>query len=275
MFYLIASGYEPPEVLQLIATDRSQPYTHYERKRTRNRWRFYDELHGPVYKTTYIRREYAVASDQGGVLQPIQQHSWGVTWAVPDPRGVQNTLFTLHPYSGLRELQTYFTFPPDGAVEDIVRSKPTYDSPDKLLGGSPYEKIFQNEDTVIVLYNIPPQTRFPHINGFFSKDLADVREDASGWIFARGGEALIACRPLQPYLWKPIAGGGRRLFSPYLQNGTIVQVAAASEFAGHGCFSPRDPGVAAGDASGAGAFGAVPFAARPRSGIHLGQDARR
>lgn len=236
MYYLVASGYEPPEVLKLIATDRSQPYTHYERKRTRNRWRFYDELHGPVYKTTYIRREYAVASDQGGVLQPIQQHSWGVTWAVPDPRGVQNTLFTLHPYSGLRELQTYFTFAPDGAAEEVVRSKPTYDSPDKLLGGSPYERIFQNEDTVIVLYNIPPRTRFEHINGFFSKDLADVREDASGWIFARGGEALIACRPLQPYLWKPIAGGGRRLYSPYLQNGAIVQVAAASGFSGMDAF---------------------------------------
>jgi hypothetical protein len=159
-----------------------------------------------------------------------------VTWAAPDARGVENTLFTLHPYSGLRELQTYFTFPPDGPVEDIVRSKPTYDSPDKLLGGSPYEKIFQNEDTVIVLYNIPPRTRFPQINGFFSKDLADMQEDASGWIFARGGEALIACRPLQPYLWKPIAGGGRRLFSPYLQNGVIVQVAAASEFAGTDAF---------------------------------------
>jgi hypothetical protein len=230
MYFLIATRYEPPEVLRLIATDRSQPYTHYERKRTRNRWRFYDDLHGPVYKTTYVRREYAVASDQGGVLQPIQQHSWGVTWAVPDPRGVQNTLFTLHPYQGLRELQTYFTFPPDGPVEDIIRSKPTYDSPDKLLGGSPYEKIFQNEDTVIVLYNIPPQTRFPQINGFFSKDLADVREDASGWIFGRGGEALIACRVLQPYLWKPIEGGSRRLFSPYLRNGVVVQVAARSEF---------------------------------------------
>jgi hypothetical protein len=230
MYVLVATRYQPPEVLRLIATDRSQPYTHYERKRTRNRWRFHDELHGPVYKTTYIRREYAVASDQGGVLQPIQQHSWGVTWAAPDPRGVQNTLFTMHPYQGLRELQTYFTFPPDGPVEDIVRSKPTYDSPDKLLGGSPYEKIFQNEDTVIVLYNIPPQTRFPHINGFFSKDLADVREDPSGWIFARGGEAVIACRVLQPYLWKPIEGGGRRLFSPYLQNGAIVQVAPVKEF---------------------------------------------
>ena len=96
-------------------TDRhrsSQPYTHYERKRTRNRWRFNDELHGPVYKTTYVRNEYAVGSDQGGTLQPIQEHSWDVTWSVPDARGVQNTFFTLNPYSSLHELQTYFIFRP-------------------------------------------------------------------------------------------------------------------------------------------------------------------
>lgn len=42
---------------------------------------------------------------------------------------------------------------------------------------------------------------------------------------------MIACRPLQPYAWKPIEGGGRRLFSPYLKNGIVVQVAARSEFA--------------------------------------------
>ena len=183
-----------------------------------------------MYKTTYMRREYAVGSDQGGTLQPIQEHSWDVTWPVPDPRGVQNTFFTLHPYSSLRELQTYFTFPPDPGVAEVVSSKKSYDSPDKLVGGSPYEQIFQDQDTVIVLYDIPPETRFPHINGFFSKDLAEVREDPSGWIFARGGDALIACRPLQPYTWKPIEGGGRRLFSPYLKNGMVVQVAARSEY---------------------------------------------
>src|SRR6185436_5233916 len=92
-------------------------------------------------------------------------------------------------------------------------------------------KIFQDRDSVIVLYDIPPDTRFPHINGFFSKDLAEVREDPSGWIFARGGDALIACRPLQPYTWKTIEGGGRRMFSPLLKNGIVVQVAARSEFA--------------------------------------------
>jgi hypothetical protein len=145
---------------------------------------------------------------------------------------VQNTFFTVHPYSSMHELQTYFTFPPDSGMADVVSSKKSYDSPDKLVGGSPYEQIFQDQDTVIVLYDIPAETRFPHINGFFSKDLAEVREDPSGWIFARGGDAWIACRPLQPYTWKPIEGGGRRLFSPYLKNGMVVQVAARSEFAG-------------------------------------------
>jgi hypothetical protein len=231
LYYVLASAYEPPEILQRIATDRDSPYTHYERKRTRNRWRFFDELHGPVYKTTYVRREYAVGSDQGGTLQPIQEHSWDVTWHVADPRGVQNTFFTLHPYSSLHELQTYFTFPPDQGVAEVVSSKNSYDSPDKFVGGSPYEQILQDRDSVVVLYDIAPGARFPQINGFFSTDLADIREDPSGWIFGRGGDALIACRALQPYSWKPIEGGGRRLFSPYLKNGMVVQVAARSEFA--------------------------------------------
>jgi hypothetical protein len=231
LFYVLASAQPPPEILQHIASDRSEPYTHYELKRTRNRWRFFDDLHGPVYKTTYVRREYAVSSDQGGTLQPIQEHSWDVTWSVPDPRGVQNTFFTLNPHSSLHELETYFTFPPDVGISGVVSSKKSYDSPDKFVGGSPYEQIFQDRDTIIALYDIAPGARFPHINGFFSKDLAEVVEDPSGWIFARGGDALIACRPLQPYSWKPIEGGGRRLFSPYLKNGIVVQVAASSEFA--------------------------------------------
>jgi hypothetical protein len=231
LFYVLASAYQPPEILRHIATDRSEPYTHYELKRTRNRWRFFDDLHGPVYKTTYVRREYAVSSDQGGTLQPIQEHSWDVTWSAPDPRGVQNTFFTLNPHSSLHELETYFTFPPDIGISGVVSSKKSYDSPDKFNGGSPYEEIFQDQDALVALYDIAPGARFPHINGFFSKDLAETIEDPSGWIFVRGGDALIACRPLQPYTWKPIEGGGRRLFSPYLKNGIVVQVAARAEFA--------------------------------------------
>jgi hypothetical protein len=133
-------------------------------------------------------------------------------------------------------LETYFTFPADIGISGVVSSKKSYDSPDKFVGGSPFEKIFQDRDSVIVLYDIPPGTRFPHINGFFSKDLVDLREDPSGWIFATGGDAYIACRPLQPYSWMPIEGGGKRLFSPYLKNGIVVQVASRSEFTGRDVF---------------------------------------
>lgn len=230
LYYALAGGPNPPEILREIVTDRSRPYTHLEKKRTRNRWRFHDELHGQVFKTTYMTKDYAVGSDQGGVLQPVQQHSWDVTWRVEDPEGVHNTLFSLHPYSGMEELEAYFTFSPDFGTEAVWRSKTTYDSPDKLLGGSPYERIAQSEDAVIALYDIAPGTRFPHINGFFSKDLVEIEEDSSGWIFCRGGRARIAYRPLAPYVWKPIEGGGRRLFSPFLKNGTVVQAASVDEF---------------------------------------------
>ncbi|MCS7023308.1 MAG: hypothetical protein NZV14_00790 [Bryobacteraceae bacterium] len=229
-FYAVASAYLPPELIHRIATDRSRPYLHREQKRTRHRWRFTDIRNAPVFKTTYVTKDYVVGSDQGGVLQPVQQHSWDVTWDVEDPRGVQNTIFSLHPYSSTYELQMYFTPMPDFLIESVVRSKKSYDSPDKFLGGSPYEEVTQELDTIIALYQIPPGTRFPHINGFFSKDLRDLREDASGWIFARGGRTYLAYRPLAPYEWRPLREGGKRLFSPYLKNGTIVQAAAQDEF---------------------------------------------
>lgn len=229
-FYSVASGYEPPAVIRQIALDRSTPYLHRELKRTRHRWRFFDVRNAPVYKTTYMHQDYAVGSDQGGILQPIQQHSWDVTWALDDPRGKRNTIFSMHPYSSIHELQTYFTLMPDNGVESVVRSKKTYDSPDKFLGGSPFEQIFQDQDTIIALYNIPPGTRFPHINGFFPDDLTRFEEHPSGWIFAQGGNAFIAYRPLAPYQWLPVKGGGRRLYSPHLHNGTILQAASSREF---------------------------------------------
>ena len=71
----------------------------------------------------------------------------------------------------------------------------------------------------------------------FSKDLEDRTEDDSGWIFARGGDALIAYYPLAPYEWESDLDanenetGSDRLVSRYLKNGAVVMVAP---FADHG-----------------------------------------
>ncbi|MFQ5569140.1 MAG: hypothetical protein ACE5G0_05665 [Rhodothermales bacterium] len=233
---LALSGYEPPDVLHHIATDRSQPYVHRELKRTRDRIRHSAIRNAPVYKYTYMRREYAVGSTQGGLLQPIQQHTWEVQWALDDPREGYNLLFTTHPYSSPYEGTMYFAEPWHMVTELIVRSKTEYDSPDKWTGGSPYEQVVQHEDAVIALYDLPPGTRFPHISGFFSRRLSAHEEDDSGWIFARGGDAFIAYYPLAPYVWRQEADGSRRLHSPHRKNGAVVQVAPASEYASFDAF---------------------------------------
>lgn len=232
-FFAVAAGhYELPEVIYRIALDRSGSYTHFERKRTRHRWRNSDVRNAPVYKTTFVSPDYALGSDQGGLLQPIQQHSWDLTWAVPDPRGVHNTIFSVPPYYGTFELMMYFTEMPDQMPLAVTfQGKPSYRSEDKLLGGSPYEEIFQQDDALITLSDIPADAPFHHVNGFFSKDLARVEPDASGWIFAQGGRAWIAYRPLAAYEWRTIAAGGKRLYSPSGKNGTILQAASEREFA--------------------------------------------
>jgi hypothetical protein len=126
--------------------------------------------------------------------------------------------------------------------------KPSYVAPDKLLGSSPYEQVLQDQDTIVALYDIPAGELHPRINGFFAKVLTEVVEHASGWIFARGGRAFLAYRPLAPHHWtehrayphsrstETVPTGGRVLVSPHRRNGTIVQAAAASEFESYAAF---------------------------------------
>jgi hypothetical protein len=242
-FAPLARNYEVPEVIYRIASDRAGDFLQRDRARVRRFWRYSDELSPPVYKTNYLRHDYAVGSTRGGRMDPIQAHVWDVTWAEADPRGKHNTMFSLHPHSSGAAMQATFVTYPEPYIKNVTfEGKPSYDSPDKIMGCSPFEQVFQDLDTVIALYDIPPGTRFPHINGFFSKDLTDVTEDKSGWIFARGGRAFLAYRPLAPYHWEKYLHyasgwakvrqdlGGRLLTSPHLKNGTIVQAASAGEF---------------------------------------------
>jgi len=229
------SGYEPSPILHLIASDRSAPYAHRELKRTRLRMRHSDHPYPPVYKYTFMRPEYVMGSRAGG-FQPIQEQGWGLQWAASDRIEARNTLLSLHPYSSPEVLGMNHNFMQEFITTIVIRSKTEYDSPDKLTGGSPYEQLFQDEDALIALYDIEPGVRFEHMNAHFSADLRDVTEDPSGWIFARGGDALIAAYPLQPYHWEDKVDYlddaiiHQRLVSPHLKNGLVVQVAPASAY---------------------------------------------
>jgi hypothetical protein len=237
---LAMSGYDPPEILHRIATDRSKPYLHRERKRTRRRLRYSEQQMVPVLKNMYMTPDYAVGSMQGGLLQPIQQHTWEVLWRTEKPHTGFNVLFTIHPFSSGYELGMYFPEEPKLLTKEVARAeKPTYDRPLKLTGASPHEQIAQAQDAVVALYDIPEGTRFPHILAFFSRTLTDLQEDDSGWIFARGEQALIAYRPLAPYEWLSHEEGHRLLRSSHLKNGAVVQVAPLSEVGSVDAFRER------------------------------------
>lgn len=233
------SGYSPPPILQRIATDRSEPYEHRELRRTRWRMRHAGpeafEIAGQstilVYKYSYVSQDYLLGSSQGGLLQPIQQQTWSLNWYEEKPLGLSNTFFAMHPYYSALEGTMYFTADTDTVVDLIVRSKVDYNSPDKLMSGSPHEQVFQHRSrsTLIGLYDIPDGTTFTHLNTFFSRDLTHRTEDSSGWIFAEGGPSYIAYRPFVAGEWRPtdwtglLAGGaGAWISSGHTQSGNSV-----------------------------------------------------
>jgi hypothetical protein len=132
-----------------------------------------------------------------------------------------------------------------------------YDSPDKLASGSPYEQVFQEGPALVGLSQIPPGARFPHLSTLFSRDLRDVVEDASGWIFARAGAVYLAYRPFVAGQWKENdwtgllrsgagawissafdtwGNGHRVLVSEAPRNGYVVQVAPAREYPSYDAF---------------------------------------
>ncbi|MBE36260.1 MAG: hypothetical protein CMI16_12030 [Opitutaceae bacterium] len=265
------SGYTPPSILLRIAHDRDNPYVHRELKRTR--WRLRNagpeafDIGGmttiPVYKYSYVHKDFILGSSQGGLLQPIQQQTWSLLWHEDKPSGISNTMFSVQSYSSPFEGTMYFSTDWDTVTDLISRSKVDYDLEDKLEGGSPYEQVAQHQAALIALYDIPEGTRFPLIHTYFSRDLKNRVEDSSGWIFSQGGPTYMAYRPLAPGVWKPVdwtdslkkglggyfsatanpksgfealVGDSESYVSYDLKNGYIVQVASASDFESYESF---------------------------------------
>ncbi|NLP12227.1 hypothetical protein GX408_17650 [bacterium] len=246
-YYPLQSGYALPYMIYQMAMDRSTPYVHRERKRVRNNIRFGKELNPPVYKYTYMNREYVLGSLHGSLLQPIQQQTWCLRYLYGKPFSM---IFGLHPYWSIEEIGTFFPEEIKPSMAGIIASKATYNNPDKWTGGSYYEYTFQDKNTLLVLYDIPAGTTSNHIDGFFPANLQERRIDPSGWILCKAGDVYAGWYPLQPaewseeyelrtLVWNLGTGSARndgtmdlrnhRLRSWPLQNGYVIQVGSLSE----------------------------------------------
>jgi hypothetical protein len=220
------SSYRLPEIIHHIATDRSAPYVHTETKRVRNIIRFGGQKNPPVYKYTYVTSDYILGSLHGGILQPIQQHTWDVTFVSDQPN---NTIFTLHPFYSGKELAMFFPEEQKVLSDEVDRYHLVYTSPEKWNSSSPYEQTFQHKNALIVLYNIDKDAKHPHIDGFFPKTLDARVEDDSGWILCQAGKTYIAFYPLRPYEWIEEEINWRWR-SHDLKNGAVVEIGAEKDY---------------------------------------------
>jgi hypothetical protein len=172
-----------------------------------------------------MTHEYALGSLQGGILQPIQQHTWDVTYRSDKPN---NTIFTLHPFYSGKELAMFFPEEQKFLADEVNRYHLVYTDPNKWNSSSPYEQTFQHKNAIIVLYDINKDANHQHIDGFFPKNLDERIEHASGWIFCRAGYVYVALFPLQPYEWieEKINWRWRSTAS---RNGIVLEVGSSDE----------------------------------------------
>ncbi len=225
-------NYRPPRIIYDIAHDRSKPYVNTSIKRVRNIIRYGAQRNPKVFKYDYITKDYALGSIQGGILQPIQQHTWGLFLTHGQPF---TTIFSINPYWSGLELWMFFPEERKTSIAAVTSSKGTYNNPKKWTGSSPFERTFQHKNTLLVLYNIAPGTNTEHIDGFFPKTLDTLYRDVSGWIVARSGDVYIGWYPLQPFKWID-EGAYIRLRSDKLQNGLVLEVRSRSQIGSFGKF---------------------------------------
>lgn len=185
------STWQCPAVISAMAVERGQPFVHTELKRSRARMRYSSERFTKVLRYNYMSQDFCLGSIQGGVHQPIQQHSWDVTFASDRPN---NTLFALHPtYSGL-ELGTFFPEEPDAMVDGVARAKASYTNDNKWVGGSPSEFVAQDSNVLVAVYDIADSDPVKHVDVFIPSSLDTLVRDSTGWLFARIDSAIVAVR---------------------------------------------------------------------------------
>ncbi len=192
------SSFRLPPIIKDIATDRSEPYVSKQRKRVRFIIRYGPLRTPPVYKYTYMTKYYCLGSMQGGILQPIQEHVWDITFATSRP---YNTVFALNPYRSPKELGLFFPEEPLPIYGFVAHSHGYYGQVNKWVASSPHERTFQHLNTLIDLYdlNLNPTELWHQIDAFFPLTLSQFIVSESGWIFGRMDSAYFAYYPLQKY----------------------------------------------------------------------------
>jgi hypothetical protein len=127
-------------------------------------------------------------------------------------------------------LSKYFDFGETvDVLERIFRERPYYGDPNKWIEGSPFEELFQQENSIIALYDIPGTEINKHMNGFFPKNIQKRISDPDGWIFCQSDAIYFAVKTFTQGTWHE-ADDHFRLTLNNTKTGLVMEVAQLSEY---------------------------------------------
>lgn len=189
--YAAMSPWTAPQIIRCMAIDRTRPYVSREMKRSRGRMRNSDSVFTIVDRYTYMTADHAIGSIRGDIQQPIQQHSWDITFATQQG---ENTLFGLHPDATAAELATFFPEEPELMESGILSTKTSYGSQEKWIGGSHYERIGQYRNILVARYDLPDNVRWRHVDLFIPNTADTVIRLPNDWTILRMGRSIAGLR---------------------------------------------------------------------------------
>ena len=199
----LLATYRPPAVLARMAWERKTPQLVKKTKAPRNIIRHADHYAGPVYKTTFMSESFALGSAQinlpGTSAGPIDLVSWDLTWSGAKH---QAKITCNHPFLSPERFSAFLGPHPQNARRAVGDGKPYLQSPDRLFGASPFERIVQHDGAAIVAYRIPEQDEAPFANLFLP--LSTDWVERSGWLLGDMGDFYVGVHPLAAYHWERI-----------------------------------------------------------------------
>ncbi len=192
--------YQCPYVIRAIAHARGTSFVNIETKRGRPTLRGTDVRQATVRKYDYMTKDYCLGSMQGGLVQPIQQQSWSLVFA---SYHAKNILFSLHPNFSADELAEFFPEEPSFMLERIGGVKQGYPNENKWVGGSPYERIYQNKNLLVALYDIPDSAKYHHVDVHLPSGMQDPKFGyelaPTDWTTFQYDSALVGVRLMTDY----------------------------------------------------------------------------
>ena len=167
--FFALSKFTYPEILnQIWRESQKRDFVEIDLERSMDKIRFSKDKYKKLNTYLYSGNGFALGSLVEGHDDEFQNRTWSLDWT---GSGKNTMLFGLNPFMSKYALASYFPGDVDQVYAGVLSQRHYYNDLDKWLGASPYENLFQHENVLLGIYDIPRRVNNNAVSFFISKDI--------------------------------------------------------------------------------------------------------